>query len=116
MSDGKVKLSTRRLAELMAHREMTAAQLADRCGGSPTKRSINRWLKQSREKADDLATTSRNNAEAMAYALDTRLKALIDSTSIEGAFEGLIHTLAAATGPVVYPELLRALAGPKVDG
>jgi transcriptional regulator with XRE-family HTH domain len=111
----QVKLSTRRLAELMAHREMTAALLADRCGGTPTKRSINRWLKQSREKADDLASTSRKNAKAMAYALDTPLKTLIDSTSVEGAFEGLIHTMAAAAGPVVYPELLRTLAGRNIE-
>jgi tetratricopeptide (TPR) repeat protein len=105
----KVRLRTDRLAALMAEGDWSAHRL-NVVAGEPSKRSINRWLKQGAGAADQLAVTEWRYVTSVAEALGVSPLELVDTA--ERAAGGEIDRwlrLSAALGPRVYPELLAHL-------
>lgn len=111
----RVRLRTDRLAALMAEGGWSAHRL-NLVAGEPSKRSINRWLKQGAGAADQLAVTEWRYVTSVAEALGVSPLELVDTA--ERAAGGEIERwlrLSAALGPRVYPELLAHLGFDRIS-
>ncbi|MCB9730045.1 MAG: hypothetical protein H6744_10255 [Deltaproteobacteria bacterium] len=108
--DGKkVRLRADRLAELMEEGGWSPQRLHS-IAGEPSKRSINRWLRQGSGSADGLVTTEWRYVTAVADALGVSPLELVDTaeTASGGEIDRWLR-LAAALGPRVYPGMLAHL-------
>jgi tetratricopeptide (TPR) repeat protein len=102
----KVRLRADHLAALMTQGGWTAQRL-HLVAGEPSKRSINRWLKQGEGAADQLVVTEWRYVASIADALGVSPIELVDTAHrAAGAEVDRWLRLAAALGPRVYPELL----------
>ncbi|MGM0576505.1 MAG: hypothetical protein ACQEXJ_12320 [Myxococcota bacterium] len=108
----KVRLKTRRLAQLMGERGWTAHRL-HLMAGEPSKRTINRWLQRGQRTSDGIVPTEWRYVVAVADAMGVPAHELVD-VAPAGEHHGAERflRLAAGLGPRVYPDLMRTLGFP----
>lgn len=105
----KVGLRTRVLREHLDARGWLAADLSDMAGGTPSKRTINRWFDRARGVPDEIAKADRAAVEAIADGMGLPLAELIEP---EAGDPQRIMRVAAAFGSRVFPDLLALFGHP----
>lgn len=106
---GRVRVDVGKLEAAMRARGLTAQQL-ELAGAALGKRSINRWLRVGRQAPDGVVSVRWTSLSAVAHALGVDPASLVDGPAPDQAFgyHALLR-LVAGLGPVVYPDLVRAL-------
>lgn len=107
----RVRLRATRLADLMRARDLSPAGL-QKLVGSPTFSTIYRWMRRGRLAPDAIVGANEEHVRRVAEALEVDFGELVDEPVMEDVASERALRLAAALGPVVYPELLSALGAP----